>query len=236
MHCEARCFANMPPVLLQAMKEDPPLEAKCRDKFLVQSVAISADKEVSNIAQIVCYQYRTSYESVLTLLDSGPTLNRQPSHRSKKRRYVSASSLQMDRLPPSPPAVSRWAAHRTLANRRRTARPHLSWARQPLASLTQRPSAMVRAVLRPTATSRLLAAARSALEPSQQHLWKSSRRSCKQHKRKSSSSPSRRETRAACDSALWRRPAQPRAAARRKSLNRWYLAACRCPCRPYCAC
>ena len=40
-------------VLLQAMKEDPPLEAKCRDKFLVQSVAIPADKDVENVSQIV---------------------------------------------------------------------------------------------------------------------------------------------------------------------------------------
>ncbi|EGD91403.1 hypothetical protein H112_01207 [Trichophyton rubrum D6] len=39
-------------VLLQAMKEDPPLDAKCRDKFLVQSVAVSADKEFSNVASI----------------------------------------------------------------------------------------------------------------------------------------------------------------------------------------
>ncbi|KAF2178107.1 MSP domain-containing protein [Zopfia rhizophila CBS 207.26] len=39
-------------VLLQAMKEDPPLDAKCRDKFLVQSVAVTADKEFSNVASI----------------------------------------------------------------------------------------------------------------------------------------------------------------------------------------
>ncbi|KAI9829771.1 MAG: hypothetical protein M1819_006008 [Sarea resinae] len=35
-------------VLLQAMKEDPPPDARCRDKFLVQSVAVTADKEFSN--------------------------------------------------------------------------------------------------------------------------------------------------------------------------------------------
>jgi len=39
-------------VLLQAMKQEPPLEAKCRDKFLVQSVAVTADKEFTNIAAI----------------------------------------------------------------------------------------------------------------------------------------------------------------------------------------
>lgn len=35
------------------MKEDPPLDARCRDKFLVQSVAITPDKDSSDIAAIV---------------------------------------------------------------------------------------------------------------------------------------------------------------------------------------
>ncbi|KAI5303659.1 hypothetical protein KEM56_007322 [Ascosphaera pollenicola] len=39
-------------VLLQAMKEDPPLDQKCRDKFLVQSVLVPADKEFSNVTAI----------------------------------------------------------------------------------------------------------------------------------------------------------------------------------------
>ncbi|WYZ41337.1 hypothetical protein EsH8_V_000232 [Colletotrichum jinshuiense] len=40
-------------VLLQAMKQEPPLDTKCRDKFLVQSVAITADKEFASIANIL---------------------------------------------------------------------------------------------------------------------------------------------------------------------------------------
>ncbi|KAI6248194.1 hypothetical protein HI914_03718 [Erysiphe necator] len=32
-------------VLLQAMKEDPPLDTRCRDKFLVQSVAVAGENE-----------------------------------------------------------------------------------------------------------------------------------------------------------------------------------------------
>lgn len=36
-------------VLLQAMKQEPAPDAKCRDKFLVQSVAVTADKEFTNI-------------------------------------------------------------------------------------------------------------------------------------------------------------------------------------------
>lgn len=39
-------------VLLQAMKEDPPLDYKCRDKFLVQSLAITADRETTPVADI----------------------------------------------------------------------------------------------------------------------------------------------------------------------------------------
>jgi hypothetical protein len=40
-------------VLLQAMKAEPPADAKCRDKFLVQSVSITPDKEFSSIAAVV---------------------------------------------------------------------------------------------------------------------------------------------------------------------------------------
>ncbi|KAK3904097.1 PapD-like protein [Staphylotrichum tortipilum] len=39
-------------VVLQSMKQEPPLDAKCRDKFLVQSVTITADKDFTNVAQI----------------------------------------------------------------------------------------------------------------------------------------------------------------------------------------
>jgi hypothetical protein len=41
-------------VLLQAMKEDPAPDAKCRDKFLVQSVLVTADKEFTNVGSLVC--------------------------------------------------------------------------------------------------------------------------------------------------------------------------------------
>jgi len=36
------------------MKEDPPQEPKCRDKFLVQSVLVTADKEFTNVGSLVC--------------------------------------------------------------------------------------------------------------------------------------------------------------------------------------
>ncbi|KAF1811105.1 VAMP-associated protein [Eremomyces bilateralis CBS 781.70] len=39
-------------VLLQSMQKDPPADFKCRDKFLVQSVGIAKDTDVSNVASI----------------------------------------------------------------------------------------------------------------------------------------------------------------------------------------
>ncbi|KAK3114552.1 phosphatidylinositol-binding protein scs2 [Teratosphaeriaceae sp. CCFEE 6253] len=39
-------------VLLQAMKEDPPPDARCRDKFLVQSVAVPAGVEFTTVTQV----------------------------------------------------------------------------------------------------------------------------------------------------------------------------------------
>ena len=35
------------------MKDDPPMDARCRDKFLVQSVGITAEQDVGNITSIV---------------------------------------------------------------------------------------------------------------------------------------------------------------------------------------
>ncbi|OJJ87080.1 putative integral ER membrane protein Scs2 [Aspergillus glaucus CBS 516.65] len=39
-------------VLLQAMKDEPPLDAKCKDKFLVQTVAVTGDLEFANVTSI----------------------------------------------------------------------------------------------------------------------------------------------------------------------------------------
>ncbi|CAI6338170.1 unnamed protein product [Periconia digitata] len=51
-------------ILLQAMKEDPPPDAKCRDKFLVQSVLVTADKEFTNVAQLWSNIEQTSKQSI----------------------------------------------------------------------------------------------------------------------------------------------------------------------------
>lgn len=46
------------------MKEEPPLDTKCKDKFLVQAVAITGDMEYSNITSIVCPQRLLSVRCV----------------------------------------------------------------------------------------------------------------------------------------------------------------------------
>ncbi|KAG6857151.1 hypothetical protein H0H87_008721 [Tephrocybe sp. NHM501043] len=39
-------------VMLQALKDEPPMNAKCKDKFLIQSTLITAEKETMNLADI----------------------------------------------------------------------------------------------------------------------------------------------------------------------------------------
>ncbi|KAJ4365296.1 phosphatidylinositol-binding protein scs2 [Neocucurbitaria cava] len=51
-------------ILLQAMKEDPPPDAKCRDKFLVQSVLVTADKEFTNVGSLWTHIEQTSKSSI----------------------------------------------------------------------------------------------------------------------------------------------------------------------------
>lgn len=48
-----RQLTATPTVLLQAMKQEPPLDQKCRDKFLVQSVAMTGDREFQSVSTIV---------------------------------------------------------------------------------------------------------------------------------------------------------------------------------------
>ena len=48
-----RCVAGGGSVMLQAMKDEPPLAAKCKDKFLIQSTTITPEKETLSLADIV---------------------------------------------------------------------------------------------------------------------------------------------------------------------------------------
>lgn len=49
----ARHVKTLQKVMLQAMKEEPPLPAKCKDKFLIQSTAITPERESMSLQDIV---------------------------------------------------------------------------------------------------------------------------------------------------------------------------------------
>lgn len=51
-------------VLLQAMKEDPPLDQKCRDKFLVQSVIVPSDRDFTNVPSVWANIEQTNKSSI----------------------------------------------------------------------------------------------------------------------------------------------------------------------------
>ncbi|KAF3924953.1 hypothetical protein ABW21_db0209558 [Orbilia brochopaga] len=51
-------------VLLQAMRDDPPPDFRCRDKFLVQSVLITADQEFNNVAAVWSTVEKTSKDQI----------------------------------------------------------------------------------------------------------------------------------------------------------------------------
>ncbi|KAK7191054.1 hypothetical protein DPSP01_007775 [Paraphaeosphaeria sporulosa] len=92
-------------ILLQAMKEDPPPDAKCRDKFLVQSVLVTADKEFTNVASLWSHIEQTSKSSiqekkirVLFLPADGSTATPQTNGGTSHRESLLSS--------PSPEAVT----------------------------------------------------------------------------------------------------------------------------------
>ena len=62
------------------MKEEPAADAKCKDKFLVQSVAVTKDMEFANVTSIVsCAHLLESPSNVLlTSINSLKKLPSQP--------------------------------------------------------------------------------------------------------------------------------------------------------------
>jgi len=85
-------------VLLQAMKEDPPLDAKCRDKFLVQSVVLTGDVS-NNVATVWQSVEKTGKSSIQ---EKKIRVNFLPSDGADKTNGVAANNRAED----SPPAYS----------------------------------------------------------------------------------------------------------------------------------
>jgi len=57
--------------MLQALKEEPPLNAKCKDKFLIQSTLLTPEKEARGSAEIVRVGRFPHYLLILTHFSSG---------------------------------------------------------------------------------------------------------------------------------------------------------------------
>ena len=83
-------------VLLQAMKEDPPPDARCRDKFLVQSVAVDANTDAASIGSVWNNLESTAKSSVqekkirVTFLPADATTN-GVTHEDEPPAYSSPS-------------------------------------------------------------------------------------------------------------------------------------------------
>lgn len=84
--------------MLQPMKDEPPLSAKCKDKFLIQSTIITPEKETKDLQDIVRTRHSPSRLRTNPFLSSGaqPTaLGR--SGKCTSKNYVSCTSHQKDR-------------------------------------------------------------------------------------------------------------------------------------------
>jgi hypothetical protein len=96
-------------VLLQAMKEDPPLDQKCRDKFLVQSVAVPGDQEFNNIPSVWSSIEQTSKASIqekkirVNFLPADDTTTTTP---APKVNGVGAHEKTPSQRSPTPDAVT----------------------------------------------------------------------------------------------------------------------------------
>lgn len=92
-------------VLLQAMKQEPPADAKCRDKFLVQSVIITPDKEFTNVAQIWDSVERSAIQEkkirVLWLAPSQESAALQPAATPIRRQVANGFDATPDTAPPA---------------------------------------------------------------------------------------------------------------------------------------
>jgi hypothetical protein len=83
------------------MKAEPAPDAKCRDKFLVQSASITGDKEFTSIASVVGFKGQTSVAShadTLTKLDTSDKSSIQ--ERKIRVNWLPAASEGANGSPP----------------------------------------------------------------------------------------------------------------------------------------
>ncbi|KAI0389597.1 VAMP-associated protein [Xylariaceae sp. FL0594] len=94
-------------VILQAMKQEPPPGTKCRDKFLVQSVAITPDKEFASLPEIWDVVEKSSIQEKkirVAFLDPKPKaapVNESAFVTPSKHKAASASVVTPETAPPA---------------------------------------------------------------------------------------------------------------------------------------
>jgi hypothetical protein len=96
------------------MKADPPADFKCKDKFLVQSVAITADREATNVQSIVCVPNSLFLQPRLTTPTQWQAVEQTEKSAIKERKirviYLeadedSSSAPAGNVSPPPPPCI-----------------------------------------------------------------------------------------------------------------------------------
>ena len=92
------CSSRAPSVMLQAMKEEPPLAAKCKDKFLIQSTLITPEKETLPLQDIV--RAVSHCRSTVALTQPYVSGTERPRTASVPRRYVWRTFHRKARLCP----------------------------------------------------------------------------------------------------------------------------------------
>ncbi|KAF8585703.1 VAMP-associated protein [Ramaria rubella] len=108
-------------VQLQPMKEDPPPQVKCKDKFLVQSTTITADKENMSLAEIWSpaegdseIKVHQQKIKVVYLPPEGQTLEEEPEEpapQPSQRTFASEDSRHYETVRQQPSTLNGHPAH-----------------------------------------------------------------------------------------------------------------------------
>ncbi|KAI1763988.1 VAMP-associated protein [Hypoxylon sp. FL1150] len=93
-------------VILQAMKQDPPPDTKCRDKFLVQSVPIAGEMEFANLASIWdSIEKSAVQEKKIRVVFLPPSIPSTSAHLETPSKPAAANGVHST-PEPAPPAYS----------------------------------------------------------------------------------------------------------------------------------
>lgn len=82
------------------MKEDPAPGTKCRDKFLVQSVIITPERETSSLPELVSFAFTTAfYTVVLTIVSQWTIVEKEDKATDKESASIHEQKIRCTYLP-----------------------------------------------------------------------------------------------------------------------------------------